>query len=121
MHLIAPLSLVVCLSTLLLCAATPGLDASHPGARVVMDAHNCYPYFEWWADRIDRALSSGGPLAIEQDLYWYTNPTTGQTRSVLAHGSPASGNEPACVNIFLSACARSFKKPFATAIKAIGR
>jgi hypothetical protein len=91
---IATLSLVVCLSTLLFCAATPGLDASHPGARVVMDAHNCYPYFEWWADRIDRALSSGGPLAIEQDLYWYTNPTTGQTRSVLAHGSPASGNEP---------------------------
>ena len=27
-----------------------------PGSRTVMDAHNCYPYFEWWSDRIDRAL-----------------------------------------------------------------
>ena len=60
----------------------------------MMDAHNCYPYVEWWADRIDRALSGGTPLAIEQDLAWYMNPNTGQARSVLAHGSPVSGNEP---------------------------
>src|SRR5437016_10260319 len=65
-----------------------------PGARSMLDAHNCYPYFEWWADRIDRALSGGTPLAIEQDLAWYMNPNTGQARSVLAHGSPVSGNEP---------------------------
>ena len=39
-----------------------------PGSRTLMDAHNCYPYFEWWSDRIDRALSAGTPLAIEQDL-----------------------------------------------------
>src|ERR1700737_3260464 len=93
-HTVAGLSLLICLSSALLCAARPRLDAAHPGTRVVMDAHNCYPYFEWWADRIDRALSSGTPLAIEQDLYWYTNPKTGQARSVLAHGSPVSGNEP---------------------------
>ena len=41
-----------------------------------MDAHNCYPYFEWWGDRIDRALSAGTPLAIEQDLAWHTDPKT---------------------------------------------
>jgi hypothetical protein len=35
-----------------------------------MDAHNCYPYFGWWADRIDRTLSEGTPLALEQDSYW---------------------------------------------------
>jgi hypothetical protein len=67
---------------------------ARPGVRTVMDAHNCYPYFEWWADRIDRALSGGTPLAIEQDLYWYTDPKTGNARSVLAHGLPVSGNEP---------------------------
>ena len=39
-----------------------------PGSRVVMDAHNCYPYDGRWADRIQRALSAGAPLAIEQDL-----------------------------------------------------
>jgi hypothetical protein len=59
-----------------------------------LDAHNCYPYFEWWGDRIDRALSSGTPLAIEQDLYWFTDPKSGQARSVLAHGPAVSGNEP---------------------------
>jgi hypothetical protein len=93
-HTVAGLPLLICLSSVLLCAARPRLDAAHPGTRVVMDAHNCYPYFEWWGDRIDRALSSGTPLAIEQDLYWYTNPKTGQSRSVLAHGSPVSGTEP---------------------------
>ena len=48
-----------------------------------MDAHNCYPYFDWWSDRIDRALSAGTPLAIEQDLYWHTDKHTGKSWSVL--------------------------------------
>ena len=48
-----------------------------------MDAHNCYPYFEWWGDRIDRALSAGTPLAIEQDLAWHTDPKTGQCKNPL--------------------------------------
>ncbi len=65
-----------------------------PGHRVLMDAHNCYPYFEWWADRIDRALSGGVPLAIEQDLIWYKDAKTGTKRSVVAHGAPLEGNEP---------------------------
>src|SRR5882724_2186576 len=72
--------------------ATP--DSTQPGARVLMDAHNCYPYFEWWSDRIDRALSSGTPLAIEQDLLWSRNTKTGQPHSILSHGAPATGAEP---------------------------
>jgi len=71
-----------------------GPNSAHPGARVLMDAHNCYPYFEWWSDRIDRALSAGGPLAIEQDLLWVKDVKTGQYRSVLSHGTPATGSEP---------------------------
>ena len=59
-----------------------------------MDAHNCYPYFEWWGDRIDRALSAGTPLAIEQDLAWHTDPKTGRSWSVVTHGEPTYGNEP---------------------------
>jgi hypothetical protein len=59
-----------------------------------MDAHNCYPYFEWWSDRIDRALSAGTPLAIEQDLGWYTDAKTGKSWSVVTHGDPLSGDEP---------------------------
>src|SRR3984893_1304581 len=85
-HTFAALSLLICLSGLFLCAARPRSDASHPGTRAVMDAHNCYPYFEWWGDRIDRALSAGTPLAIEQDLGWFTDPQTGKSWSGVTHG-----------------------------------
>ena len=70
------------------------VGAAHPGARSILDAHNCYPYFEWWHDRIDRALSAGAPLAIEQDLLWYTDAKTGKAWSVVSHGAPATGAEP---------------------------
>jgi hypothetical protein len=76
------------------------VDAAHPGARVVMDAHNCYPYFGWWSDRIDRALSSGTPLAIEQDLFWFTDPKTGTARSLVTHGAPSNGDEPSMREYF---------------------
>ncbi len=75
-------------------------SSSNPGGRTVMDAHNCYPYYEWWYDRIDRALSTGTPLAIEQDLYWYTDPKTGKSQSVVAHGAPMSGHEPTMEHYF---------------------
>ncbi len=74
--------------------------APRPGSRVLMDAHNCYPYFGWWTDRIDRALSGGTPLAIEQDLYWYTDPRSGRSWSIVAHGAPFSGAEPAMRDYF---------------------
>jgi hypothetical protein len=76
------------------------MDGARPGSRSLMDAHNCYPYGEWWFDRIDRALSAGPPLAIEQDLYWYTDPGTGRSRSVLAHGAPVDGDEPTMEHYF---------------------
>lgn len=90
---------------LLLCAVGLGLvaqtrDESGPGSRSVMDAHNCYPYYEWWYDRIDRALSAGTPLAIEQDLAWYTDPKAGQSWSLVAHGAPISGHEPTMEHYF---------------------
>jgi hypothetical protein len=94
---------VLCL--LLLSAVMPGIVAQPrneavPGSRSVMDAHNCYPYYEWWYDRIDRALSAGTPLAIEQDLYWYTDPKTEKSWSIVAHGVPVSGHEPTMEHYF---------------------
>jgi len=74
--------------------------APEPGSRTLMDAHNCYPYFEWWSDRIDRALSAGTPLAIEQDLAWYTDPETGKSWSVVTHGDPLTGHEPTMEHYF---------------------
>jgi hypothetical protein len=72
----------------------PSPPPLRPRARVVLDAHNCYPYYEWWFDRIDRALSAGTPLAIEQDLLWAKDPKTGAMTSVVSHGAPATGSEP---------------------------
>src|SRR5215470_6295076 len=78
----------------------PVVERWRPGARVLLDAHNCYPYFEWWGDRIDRALSAGTPLAIEQDPFWYTDPRTGRSWSIVAHGAPVTGHEPTLEQYF---------------------
>src|SRR5690242_10567851 len=67
---------------------------SAPGGRVLLDAHNCYPEHEKWGDRIERALSNGTPIAIEQDLIWIKDPVSGQFKSVLAHNEPFTGREP---------------------------
>lgn len=60
----------------------------------VLDAHNCYPYKGQWKDRIDRALSTGFPVAIEQDLAWYADPATGKGRVVVSHTDKVTGEEP---------------------------
>ena len=74
--------------------------AGAPGARVLLDAHNCYPDEGRWADRIDRALATGLPLAIEQDLVWFRDPRSGVSRSIVAHGEPFSGTEPSLATHF---------------------
>jgi len=69
-------------------------------ARPVLDAHNCYPYEGRWADRIDRALSTGFPVAIEQDLAWYVDPATGKGRIVVSHTPHTTGAEPTLRDYF---------------------
>src|SRR5947199_7927997 len=95
--------LALSLSLFVFSSATP-LDSSpaplRPGTRVLLDAHNCYPYGEWWYDRIDRALSAGTPLAIEQDLTWYRDPHTGKSWPVLSHDRHANGDEPTIQQYF---------------------
>jgi hypothetical protein len=89
----------------LFCSFSSSIDGQQvpqPGSRTMMDAHNCYPYFEWWGDRIDRALSAGTPLAIEQDLGWYTDSTTGKSWSVVTHGDPITGEEPTMEQYFFA-------------------
>lgn len=80
----------------------PSLAAQQitPGSRTVMDAHNCYPYYEWWSDRIDRALSAGTPLAIEQDIAGHTDAKTGRSWPVVTHGEPTFGTEPTLEQYF---------------------
>lgn len=93
---------VLCLASAAASAASLRVsrDASKPGSRSVMDAHNCYPYGDWWHDRIDRALKTGTPLAIEQDLAWYTDPHSGRSWSVVAHSAAAEGTEPTMEQYF---------------------
>ncbi len=57
--------------------------------RPMLDAHNCYPYEGQWADRIDRALKTGFPVAIEQDIAW------ARGIPVVTHTSKTTGDEPA--------------------------
>ena len=77
-----------------------GADRLTPGTRVLLDAHNSYPEGGRWADRIDRALSTGLPIAIEQDLVWFRDPRSGVPRSIVAHGEPYSGLEPSLKDYF---------------------
>lgn len=69
-------------------------DALAPGAGTMMSAHNCYPYGGLWADRMDRALAAGRPVAVEQDLCRVVDEVTGVGRSVVAHNGPFRGDEP---------------------------
>jgi hypothetical protein len=62
--------------------------------RPILDAHNCYPYEGQWSDRIDRALKSGFPIGIEQDIAWAADPVTGKGRPVVTHTSKTTGSEP---------------------------
>lgn len=62
--------------------------------RSLLHAHNCYPDRGRWADRLDRALATGRPVAIEQDLVWVPPTATTPGVSVVAHDVPAQGDEP---------------------------
>lgn len=73
--------------------------AQAPGTRVLVDCHNCYPYNQQWNDRIDRALATGLPVAIEQDLTWYVD-AKGRGRVVDSHEKKLSGTEPTLEHYF---------------------
>jgi len=94
------IGIIFCLCFISFIPAAAQHSSFEPGARSILDAHNCYPYFEWWADRIDRALSTGVPLAIEQDPFWYTDRRTGRSWSVVAHEAPVTGQEPTLEQYF---------------------
>jgi hypothetical protein len=63
-----------------------------PGARVLLDAHNAYPERGEWRDRLARAMATGTPVAIEQDLHWSAALAVPQT--VVAHDDDALEGAP---------------------------
>ena len=74
-------------------AAQPLLDFLNHG-KPVLDAHNCYPYQGQWTDRMERALGTGFPVGIEQDLAWWVDPRTSTGRVVVSHTDKTTGEEP---------------------------
>jgi hypothetical protein len=64
-----------------------------PGGRVLLDAHNAYPYEGRYMDRVERALSTGLPVAIEQDVAWCPA-ANGAFAAVVTHDAVCRGNEP---------------------------
>ncbi len=80
-------------------AEATGLNGYGPGERVLMDAHNAYPERGQWRDRLDRALATGTPLAIEQDLYWSAG-ANGEPAVVVAHDDDALNGAPALRTYF---------------------
>ena len=77
-------SILFSLSSAMTCAQKADLDFLNHN-QPLLDAHNCYPYEGQWSDRIQRALNSGYPVSIEQDLAWYVDPATGKGRVVVSH------------------------------------
>ena len=80
---------------LAIAACASGLLAQQhaPGTRVLLDAHNAYPYEGRFADRVERALATGLPVAIEQDLIWRTGPD-GRGESVVGHDTDKVADAP---------------------------
>jgi hypothetical protein len=71
-----------------------------PAQRTLLDAHNCYPERGLYLDRIDRALSTGTPLAIEQDLFYRRDEATGTYEIVVAHDTGALAGAPTLESYF---------------------
>ena len=66
-----------------------------PGVRTIMLAHNAYPDHGKYTDRLDRALASGQPFAVEEDLSW----TDG--KSLMIHGAKnVGGDDPTLESYF---------------------
>ncbi len=79
----------------------------------ILDAHNCYPYKGEWKDRVSRALNSGFPVAIEQDLAWYVDPSTGKGRVVVSHTPKTTGVEPTVREYFFEQVRPTIEKALA--------
>ncbi len=91
---------LLCAVGILLAPATAVSSGFLPGERVLFEAHNAYPYHGLWRNRIDNALGTGFPVAVELDLKWYEDETGDEYKLVLAHHEPLTGREPTLENYF---------------------
>jgi hypothetical protein len=102
MRVIAPVAtslsalVLTCLALDVPAAQAPSLA---PGARVLLDAHNAYPYDGKFADRLARGLATGVPVALEQDLIWRVG-ADGRGESVVGHDEDKVADAPTFESYF---------------------
>lgn len=92
------MKLAVCLALASCAFAGTAMQAQRtvtPGTRTLVLAHNAYPDHGKYEDRLDRAIASGTPFVVEEDLAWING------RSLLIHGSKnVSENDPTLESYF---------------------
>jgi hypothetical protein len=94
----ASVLLLACLALAMPAAQSPSLA---PGWRVLLDAHNAYPYERRFTDRLARGLATGVPVALEQDLIWRVGPD-GRGESVVGHDIDKVADAPTFESYFFS-------------------
>ncbi len=70
-----------------------------PGQRELLDAHNAYHDRGRFHERLDDALATGLPVAIEQDLAW-CRAGDGAMAPVVSHETTCVGGEPTLATYF---------------------
>jgi hypothetical protein len=85
---------------LLFCGAVGQAQEFEPGARSIVEAHNCYPYSGLWRNRMTQALECPFPVAIELDLLWHADGNEGQGEVVVGHNPPGEEGNPSLQHWF---------------------
>ena len=100
-----PCSVLIALLIVLNVSCQPEAPLNfRPGGRVLVDAHNVYPEYKRHQDRIARALATGIPVAIEQDLVWCRS-ARGTFDVFVAHDTTCRGDEPTLRQYFFESIA----------------
>ena len=77
-----PIAVCAATAVVLTVAVAAGLTSTYaPGSRCQILSHNAYPDHGKFADRLDRTLAAGLPVAVEEDLAWVDG------RSLVIHGA----------------------------------
>src|SRR5262245_18934745 len=99
-----PVSIRIAGLALLWVATAPGVMQPTQPLLVnspLLHAHNAYPEDGRWRDRIDRALATGFPIVIEQDIA-YAPRNESHLRTVVSHEAKVKGSEPSLEEYFFA-------------------
>jgi hypothetical protein len=85
-----------CAATVVVLTALVAASSYAPGSRCQILSHNAYPDHGKFADRLERTLAAGLPVAVEEDLAWVDG------RSLVIHGAKnVSPDDPTLESYFI--------------------